>query len=229
MRVSILFVFIVIVGCTTKQRQSIPEVEHDLVVERIILDQKMVDRGKVVFKKQCASCHGSEGQGVMGQGATLNSPDFLGLADDEFIKRTIENGRPQTMMASYKKARKVKKEIGNLVAYIRSWQNDYPIFKKYKVDRAAKFSGDSGHGAKVFKRYCSYCHGPKGEGFSYGGAGTGIGLSGFLKVASDDYILKTIQVGRAGTAMKPFGHGRGLATLDAKEMNDVVVFLRSLE
>ena len=47
--------------------------------------------------------------------------------------------------------------------------------------------------------------------------------------ASDDYIKKTIEIGRAGTAMKPFGHGRGLANISNGDINSVVAYLRSLE
>ncbi len=226
-----IFLFLVIVGvsCTSKQMQSIPQVEHELVDKPVVLDAKLVKNGKKVFKKKCASCHGQEGVGITGMGARLNSPDFLGLADDEFILKTIENGRPGTTMASYKKARRVKKHIPSLVAYIRSWQNDYEVFKKYKVDKTIVLKGNVEHGKKGYQTYCLYCHGPIGEGFSYGGPGTGIGLSGFLDVASDDYIKKTIQVGRAGTAMKPFGHGRGLARLNETEIDDIVVYLRSLK
>lgn len=219
----------VVIGCTTKQMQVIPEVEHEVIKQPIQLDNKMVKRGAKVFKKKCASCHGQEGEGITGQGARLNSPDFLGLADDEFIRKTIEHGRPGTTMAAYKNSRRVKKDIPNLVAYIRSWQNDYTIFKKYKVDKTIVIKGNIDSGKKNYQRYCSYCHGPSGEGFSYGGPGTAIGLSGFLNVASDDYIKKTIQVGRAGTAMKPFGHGRGLARINDEEINDIVAYLRSLE
>lgn len=229
MRNYILFLLLMFSGCTSNHMEFIPEVEHELLDKPVELDKKMVERGRKIFNKTCTSCHGKDGHGIAGQGPRLNSPDFLGLANDHFIQKTIEDGRPGTAMTAYKKQRRVKKEIPNLVAYIRSWQNDYSVFKKYKVDWNKKISGDAVRGRKGFRIYCAYCHGPNGGGYADGGAGTAIGLTGFLKVASDDYIKKTIQIGRAGTAMKAFGHGRGLATLDDEEINDIVTYLRSLE
>jgi cytochrome c oxidase cbb3-type subunit 3 len=209
--------------------QSLPLVKHEVITKRLNLDPKMVKRGGKVFEKRCASCHAEKGHGIAGQGPRLNSPDFLGLASDHFIKETIREGRPGTSMASYKKSRKVKKEIDNLVAYIRSWQEDYAIFRKYDVDWTKKISGDVRSGKKIFRLYCASCHGTNGGGYADGGSGTAIGLSGFLSVAKDDYIKKTVLIGRAGTAMKAFGHGRGLATLPESDIDNVVAYLRSLE
>lgn len=223
---------LVSVSCTSGSNgdgQSLPVVKFEMVTEKLNLDPKKVARGAKVFQKRCTSCHAEKGHGIAGQGPRLNSPDFLGLANDHFIRETIREGRPGTSMASYKKSRKVKKEIDNLVAYIRSWQEDYAVFRKYEVDWKKKISGDPRKGRKSFRMFCAHCHGPNGGGYADGGAGTAIGLSGFLKVAKDDYIKKTILIGRAGTAMKAFGHGRGLATLSDKEMNNIVSYLRSLE
>lgn len=223
---------LIISGCTSGGRselESLPIVKNEIVTKKLNLDSKMVNRGKKVFAKRCESCHGEDGHGVAGQGPRLNSSDFLGLASDHFIKETIREGRPGTSMASYKNSRKVKKDIDNLVAYIRAWQDDYAVFRKYDVDWNKKITGDAKAGRKVFRLYCASCHGPNGGGYADGGAGTAIGLSGFLKVAKDDYIKKTILIGRSGTAMRAFGHGRGLATLAESEIDNVVAYLRSLE
>ncbi len=221
---------LVITSCTSGSNlQNVSEVKHTVVTEKLNLDPKLVAKGAKVYKKRCTSCHGENGYGIAGQGPRLNSPDFLGLANDHFIKETIREGRPGTSMSSYKKSRKVKKHIDALVSYIRSWQEDYAVFKKYDVDWNKKIQGDMYAGRINFRLYCSQCHGPNGGGYADGGAGTAIGLSGFLKVAKDDYIKKTILIGRAGTAMKPFGHGRGLATMPENEIDNIVAYLRSLE
>lgn len=223
---------LILASCTsssTSNPQNLPMVKNMIVTESLNLDPKLVKKGKKIFDKRCTSCHGENGNGIAGQGPRLNSPDFLGLASDHFIKETIREGRPGTSMASYKKSRKVKKHIDSLVAYIRSWQEDYAVFRKYEVDWSKTISGDARKGRKTFRIFCASCHGPNGGGYADGGAGTAIGLSGFLKVAKDDYIKKTILIGRAGTAMKAFGHGRGLATLPEGDIDNVVSYLRSLE
>jgi len=198
-------------------------------VARTALDPAKVKNGKRIFDQMCVACHQPDGVGKPGIAPRLNSPDFLGLASDEFIRTTILEGRPGTAMMSYKLIPQVAKNVDDLVAYIRSWQYDYANFTDYHVDWNKKIKGDAARGQQLFRHYCASCHGHNGGGYADGGAGPGIGLPGFLKVASDDYIKKTIQIGRAGTAMKPFGHGRGLANIDEKDIDDIVAYLRSLE
>ena len=58
--------------------------------------------------------------------------------------------------------------------------------------------------------------------------GSGIGLPGFLNVASDDYIFQTIERGRIGTPMQPFIGSKGLANLSVDEVKDIISHLRHL-
>ncbi len=197
--------------------------------ETVELDEEQVERGKVLFNQICVACHQPDGAGRAGLAPRLNSPDFLGLANDTYIKDTILNGRPGTAMIGYKVMPNVADNVDDLVVYIRSWQNDYATFRDYHVDWTATIDGDPKEGQKAFRNFCASCHGINGGGYADGGSGPGIGLPGFLDVASDDYIKKTIQVGRAGTAMKPFGHGRGLANIDETDINNIVAYLRSLQ
>ncbi len=225
----IFFIIIALglVGCTkSKERQEALPLPSATTVK---LDPAQVESGKTVFNQMCAACHQADGVGRAGLGPRLNSPDFLGLANDNFIKRTILEGRPGTSMMGYKVMPNVANKVDDVVAYIRSWQNNYATFRDYKVDWNKKISGDPKAGEASFKTYCSSCHGPTGSGYAEGGSGPGIGLSGFLKVASDDYIKKTIEVGRAGTAMRGFGHNRGMANISLKEINNIVSYLRSRE
>jgi cytochrome c oxidase cbb3-type subunit 3 len=209
-------------GCTKKDGdQSKPA--------KIKLDPAAVKRGDALFAQNCTACHQEKGAGKAGFGPRLNTPDFLGLASDEFIKITILQGRAGTTMIPFKHMKHVVDGVDDIVAYIRSWQNDYVNFIDYKVDWEKTIKGNSKKGRTSFRTYCASCHGPNGGGYADGGSGLAIGLDGFLSVASDDYIKKTIEIGRAGTAMKPFGHGRGLANIDEKEINNIVSYLRSLE
>lgn len=197
--------------------------------ESIRLDPAKVESGKKIFSQTCVACHQVDGVGKSGFAPRLNSPDFLGLANDSFIRQTILEGRPGTAMMPYKVMPNVAENVDDVVAYIRSWQNEYANFKDYETDWTKKVSGNLSAGKTSFRTYCASCHGPNGGGYADGGSGPGIGLSGFLKVASDDYIKKTIEIGRAGTAMKPFGHGKGLANISEDEIKNIVVYLRSLE
>ncbi|MEZ4742948.1 MAG: c-type cytochrome [Bdellovibrionota bacterium] len=186
-------------------------------------------KGKELYEQTCVGCHQKDGLGYPGLGPRLNTPDLLFLANDEFFKKTILEGRPGTGMISYKILPNIAKGVDDIVAYFRSWETSYPNYKRQKVNWNKKIKGNINKGKVSFRSYCSSCHGPNGGGYADGGSGLAIGLSGFLKAASDDFIKKTIETGRAGTAMKPFGHGRGLANISENEINDIISYLRSLE
>lgn len=98
----------------------------------VIGDKK---HGKELFLKRCAQCHGADGKGGKGTGVTfsrkrdlpiiapaLNNSGFLASASDAMIKNTLIHGREGTPMVSLLKAGLKEKDIDNVVAYIRSFQ-----------------------------------------------------------------------------------------------------------
>jgi len=227
----VLVTFGIFSGCAEMQSET-PESSvsgNAAAPETVKLDANLVSKGEKLFAQMCTGCHQEKGAGKAGLAPRLNTPDFLGLANDAFLKKTILEGRPGTAMMAYKALPDVANNVDSIVAYIRSWQNDFANFKDYNVDWSKQISGNSKSGRTSFRTYCSSCHGPNGGGYADGGSGPGIGLTGFLGAASDDYIRKTIQIGRAGTAMKPFGHSNGLANISDGDINNIVVYLRSLD
>lgn len=92
-------------------------------------------RGKELFLKRCAQCHGEDGKGGKGTGVTfsrkrdlpiiapaLNNSGFLASASDMMIKNTLIHGREGTPMVSLLKAGLKEKDIDDVVAYVRSFQ-----------------------------------------------------------------------------------------------------------
>ena len=71
-----------------------------------------------------------------------------------------------------------------------------------------------------YATHCSSCHGDNGEG------GTAMSLNNpeFLRTASDGFIWHAIQVGRSGTPMGSYAE-----TMNAEQINNLVVFIRSWE
>lgn len=55
-------------------------------------------------------------------------------------------------------------------------------------------------GAKLFAQYCAACHGSHGSG----GVGIPLALPDFLAAADDEYLRKTIRLGRPGRVMPAF-------------------------
>ncbi len=104
------------------------------------------ERGKALFAKHCAQCHGANGEGGHGTGVTfsrprdlplmppaLNNPGFLAAASDQMIKKTLMEGREGTPMVSFLKAGLKERDIDDIVSYIRSMEKA-PIHWQYNRD-----------------------------------------------------------------------------------------------
>ena len=181
--------------------------------------------GKKIYAANCAACHQAEGIGKVGLAPNIGNRDFLAIASDTFIKNVVSQGRPGTAMVARPDLSGAK--IDSVIAYLRSLPVANPI--TIKLDNTLKFTGDKKKGADHYLKFCSSCHGTTGQGYSYGGPGPGIGLSGFLNQASDDFILQTLKNGRTGTAMRGFIGSTGLGNLTEQDAKDIIVFLRSLK
>lgn len=186
-----------------------------------------VNLGKEVFTTYCTACHQQDGKGRAGFAPSINNIDFLQVADDHQIKRFILEGRPGTAMMAYKNNPEVVKDINNLVAYIRSFKDNFELYKPIPLDRKWVSKGDPVNGEKLYVNYCASCHGQKGEGYASGGSGTAIGNAELIKIAPDAYFKNTILHGRAGTAMKSFYGAKGLANMSEGDVDDVVAYLRT--
>lgn len=60
-----------------------------------------IDRGKQVFARACAECHGENGTGEGGYVGAVNDPDFLALISDQALRRIIITGRSDLGMPNY--------------------------------------------------------------------------------------------------------------------------------
>ncbi len=182
--------------------------------------------GEQLYAKHCAACHGADGDG--GVGVPLDLPDFLAVASDDYLKKTIRQGRPGRVMPGF--PRLSDNELASLVSYLRSLADvpapDYP-------DKP--LAGNATRGEQLFALHCVNCHGSQGEG----GVGTGVTFSrpreapvmapalnnpGFQQAASDEMLKATLLRGRKGTPM-PSLTSLGLAESDA---DDLVAYLRTL-
>lgn len=82
-------------------------------------------KGKAVYEKSCALCHGPQGRGDGPVGKTINPPaaDFTSAASkkktDAELLATIETGRPPTAMVGWK-GQLSEAEIQDVLAYVKS-------------------------------------------------------------------------------------------------------------
>lgn len=181
-------------------------------------------KGEELFNAYCIACHQPGGHGKVGFAPDVRNPDFLALASDEFLRRTIVQGRAGTAMTGW--AHLEKEDVESLIAYIRTAEDPDNALAGL-LDPSRAHPGDPANGEILYGRYCAACHGVEAHGYVEGGPGPAIGNEGFLAVASDDFIYQTVKHGRVGTPMRAFSGARGLADLSDQEIGDVIAYLRT--
>jgi len=187
-------------------------------------DKALIEQGKQMYDQNCSMCHQPDAIGKPGFAPSLTNPEFLSLASDQFLMGTIRDGRIGTGMPPF--AHLGKPQVAGIVAFLRSHAK--------LPDRAAQVEdmpsahGDLSSGKKLYADICSTCHGVSGDGYLSGGTGTAIGKEGFLGKVSDGFVRETVKKGRSNTRMRGFQGADGLANLSDREIDDVIVYLRSL-
>src|SRR5262249_21505222 len=80
-------------------------------------------KGKELYAKMCAVCHGPAGEGYRAdQAPRIAHPDFLVAVNDDYLRRAITQGRPGTTMSAWGKERGgplSPAEVDALVALMR--------------------------------------------------------------------------------------------------------------
>jgi mono/diheme cytochrome c family protein len=187
-------------------------------------NQAMLKLGKTQFDENCAACHQADAIGKPGIAPSLTNPELLAITSDEFLMAVIRDGREETSMMPF--APIGRKNVQAIVAYLRSHAKGPN--RAAEVNAQPDAHGDPRLGKQWYNYICSTCHGLSGDGYDAGGTGTAIGLPGFLNNVSDGFIRETIKKGRSNTRMLAFQGPAGLANLSDQEIDDVIVYLRSL-
>jgi len=104
-------------------------------------------KGRALYMKNCANCHGEKGEGGKGTGVTfsrprdlpiiapaLNNEGFLYAASDQMIKATLMNGREGTPMMSYLKQGLSEQDINDIVSFVRSFETQTPVNVTHEPD-----------------------------------------------------------------------------------------------
>ncbi len=188
-------------------------------------DSELVKRGEQLFNQNCVFCHQPDAIGKPGVAPSLTNKEFLSIASDKFLMSTIRDGREGTGMPPF--AHLGRDGVQAIVAWLRSHEK-LPN-RSAEVDAQPDAHGDPRLGDRWYHQICATCHGPRGDGYAAGGTGTAIGKRGFLSKVSDGFIRETIKHGRSNTRMRGFQGADGLANLTDREIDDIIVYLRSLQ
>lgn len=186
------------------------------------------ERGKALFERNCAVCHGNDGQADTPVGRLL-TPRPRNFADPiemarltvDRIYRAIKDGRPGTAMAAWKEVLS-ESEVGDVIDYVRSFSS---------TAKAAPLSSERLSievGRRIYQKECAYCHGVDGRADTEVAKVLNPPPRSFadpvvMARLDDGRMYMAIYRGRPGTAMG----GRG-ELLAPAEIIDVMRYLRTL-
>jgi mono/diheme cytochrome c family protein len=188
------------------------------------LHRKETDAG-VLYNRFCVSCHND---GTFGQwdkffgrfNPAIRGPGLRAVADKNYLRSAIEQGRPGTLMPAWGKGAGglTPAQVSALVDYLAAGDGRPPQHLRPAPQPVT--GGRAERGAELFTQLCAGCH---------GGAriAPALGNPAFQKAASDDFIARTIVNGRTDTAMPAFQR-EGAAGLTDDEVRDLVAYVRSL-
>jgi len=97
-----------------RSKQTVPAID----LAKVKVGAGAVPRGQAAYNVECATCHGTEGQG--GTYMSIANPEFLATANDAFLRTSIVRGRPGTPMPGFS-GTLTEQAIDDIVVLIRSW------------------------------------------------------------------------------------------------------------
>jgi len=186
------------------------------------------ERGKALYERNCAVCHGVDGRADTPVGRLLKphprdfaDPVEMAHLDFDRLYQSIKDGRPGTAMAAWKDELS-ETEVGDVIDYIQELSS---------AAKAAPMSAEAlslESGRRTFVRECATCHGRGGQADTEVAKVLDPPPSQFADPVAmarldDARVYLAIYRGRPGTAMGGWGE-----LLAPAEIIDVMRYLRTL-
>jgi cytochrome c oxidase cbb3-type subunit 3 len=175
----------------------------------------------VLYRQNCAGCHGQDGKG--NSALALANPIYLAIASDDTIRRVTASGIRGSLMPAFAKSAGgtlTDEQIEILVREIRArWATATadPI-----PPYAATTPGNPAAGAVAYQTFCVECHGAGGKGTP---KGSSIVDDSFLALVTDQNLRTTIIAGRPDLGHPDWQHCLQGREMSAQEVTDVVAWL----
>ena len=132
---------------------------HRVRVEAEQMRSEAAGKGKILYQKHCARCHGENGAPQRGIRA-INSKHYLKAVNDTILYKIIERGIPGTGMVALSDTEGGPldpEQIHQLVAFIRNWERTAPSLPEEAVPKKTLFvQEEAGY---VGSESCIGCHG----------------------------------------------------------------------
>jgi mono/diheme cytochrome c family protein len=198
---------------------------------KVIIEGSELAMGAWLYTQNCHRCHLAYDVYRMGSGLAT-----------ETIERNINKGKIGTTMPAFSRREggELKaREIRAIVAYITAFEAldappalpevlftpptpDPQDFLMIPLPQIAAVQGDALNGERLYARYCSACHGFRGEG------GLGAPLARAWPSLRPDLMVRAALVaGIPGTVM-PAWERRGGGDLSEEEIHDLVTYVLAL-
>ena len=178
----------------------------------------------VLYRQNCAGCHGQDGKG--NTALALANPVYLAIASDDTIRRVTASGIHGSLMPAFAKSAGgtlTDEQVEILVHEIRKrWVKPHEMLGASPPPYAAEEPDDKERGAGTYAVFCAGCHGPDGKGTT---KGSSIVDDSFLALVSDQNLRTTVIAGRPDLGHPDWRNCATDRPMTPQEVTDVVGWL----
>jgi cytochrome c oxidase cbb3-type subunit III len=203
------------IGCRPPGKPTSADIE---------LKPEQVHDFAILYRQNCAGCHGLEGNG--NTALALANPVYLAIASDDTIRRTTASGIHGSLMPAFARGSGgtlTDEQIEILVREMRSrWGRPEAVLGPSPPPYTAKEPGDASRGAGAYAKFCAGCHGPEGKGTV---KGSSIVDGSFLALVSDQDLRTTVIAGRPDLGQPDWRNCAPGKAMTPQEITDVVAWL----
>lgn len=188
----------------------------------------------VLYKENCAACHGDNGK--QGAAVSLANPEYLSLAGEATLVHITANGVPGTLMPPFAQSAGgmlTDQQVHDLVnGMLQQWGKPDALAGQTAPSYAATGTGDVQQGQQAFTTYCARCHGSDGTGLkgkdasAHASRGSIVDPS-YLALVSDQSLRTTTIIGLPEQGMPDWRGDAPSHAMTDKDVTDIVAWLGS--